>query len=131
MSFRPNTCLCFSSRSVFDIPFFTCSSTDAGLRPNILYRFFILIFISLMVHAFPVLLQAITKSLRYSIKYNCQCHNSQTVHHPKGQILIRDRAQYGHAESCHTDHRSDYYHCLLYTSPRPRDATLSRMPSSA
>ena len=26
---------------------------------------------------------------------------------------------------------ADYYHCLLYTSPSPRDATLSRMPSSA
>ena len=24
-----------------------------------------------------------------------------------------------------------YYPCLLYTSPSPRDATLSRMPSSA
>ena len=24
-----------------------------------------------------------------------------------------------------------YYVCLLYTSPSPRDATLSRMPSSA
>ena len=24
-----------------------------------------------------------------------------------------------------------YIHCLLYTSPSPRDATLSRMPSSA
>ena len=24
-----------------------------------------------------------------------------------------------------------YFHCLLYTSPSPRDATLSRMPSSA
>ena len=24
-----------------------------------------------------------------------------------------------------------WYHCLLYTSPSPRDATLSRMPSSA
>ena len=24
-----------------------------------------------------------------------------------------------------------YAHCLLYTSPSPRDATLSRMPSSA
>ena len=24
-----------------------------------------------------------------------------------------------------------FYICLLYTSPRPRDATLSRMPSSA
>ena len=26
---------------------------------------------------------------------------------------------------------SDGYSCLLYTSPSPRDATLSRMPSSA
>ena len=26
---------------------------------------------------------------------------------------------------------SDYVICLLYTSPSPRDATLSRMPSSA
>ena len=25
----------------------------------------------------------------------------------------------------------EYYDCLLYTSPSPRDATLSRMPSSA
>ena len=25
----------------------------------------------------------------------------------------------------------DYYHCLLYTSPSPRDRTRSRMPSSA
>ena len=24
-----------------------------------------------------------------------------------------------------------FYNCLLYTSPSPRDATLSRMPSSA
>ena len=28
----------------------------------------------------------------------------------------------------HGDHKD---HCLLYTSPSPRDATLSRMPSSA
>ena len=28
-------------------------------------------------------------------------------------------------------HYSRIIHCLLYTSPSPRDATLSRMPSSA
>ena len=27
--------------------------------------------------------------------------------------------------------KGNAYHCLLYTSPSPRDATLSRMPSSA
>ena len=29
------------------------------------------------------------------------------------------------------DYRSESRDCLLYTSPSPRDATLSRMPSSA
>ena len=28
-------------------------------------------------------------------------------------------------------HKEFAYNCLLYTSPSPRDATLSRMPSSA
>ena len=30
-----------------------------------------------------------------------------------------------------TDFNIHCYNCLLYTSPSPRDATLSRMPSSA
>ena len=30
-----------------------------------------------------------------------------------------------------SDSEQDTYACLLYTSPSPRDATLSRMPSSA
>ena len=30
-----------------------------------------------------------------------------------------------------TKRKDNYYTCLLYTSPSPRDATLSRMPSSA
>eukprot|EP00830_Metopus_es_P015219 TRINITY_DN4315_c0_g1_i1.p3 TRINITY_DN4315_c0_g1~~TRINITY_DN4315_c0_g1_i1.p3 ORF type:complete len:111 (-),score=37.00 TRINITY_DN4315_c0_g1_i1:10-342(-) len=29
------------------------------------------------------------------------------------------------------DYKKKYQNCLLYTSPSPRDATLSRMPSSA
>ena len=31
----------------------------------------------------------------------------------------------------HEDHPDRWYPCLLYTSPSPRDATLTRMPSSA
>ena len=31
----------------------------------------------------------------------------------------------------HMDARRQHKDCLLYTSPSPRDATLSRMPSSA
>ena len=41
-------------------------------------------------------------------------------------------------QKCETDggkpniiEKGGYYYCLLYTSPSPRDATLSRMPSSA
>ena len=41
-----------------------------------------------------------------------------------------DPAQYGMAAEY--DEQGNYkYPCLLYTSPSPRDATLSRMPSSA
>ena len=32
---------------------------------------------------------------------------------------------------CHTHYDGQVTCCLLYTSPSPRDATLSRMPSSA
>ena len=35
------------------------------------------------------------------------------------------------AIECQTPKISKYIDCLLYTSPSPRDATLSRMPSSA
>ena len=31
----------------------------------------------------------------------------------------------------HGSNNADYYSCLLYTSPSPRDAHESRMPSSA
>ena len=34
-------------------------------------------------------------------------------------------------KSQNTHIKSMWYSCLLYTSPSPRDATLSRMPSSA
>ena len=43
---------------------------------------------------------------------------------PEGKFM--DRIYYTH------DHQIDIFKsCLLYTSPSPRDATLSRMPSSA
>ena len=38
----------------------------------------------------------------------------------KGNVIIQSRMT-----------KSSAYSCLLYTSPSPRDATLSRMPSSA
>ena len=52
------------------------------------------------------------------------------------EILIEDVQQYyvhqnhfGHDHGTHDDVTTRT--CLLYTSPSPRDATLSRMPSSA
>ena len=45
----------------------------------------------------------------------------------EGAALARRRAFDHHAHAFIAAHRI----CLLYTSPSPRDATLSRMPSSA
>ena len=44
-----------------------------------------------------------------------------------GEVLVRIVA----TGVCHTDAYTLSGACLLYTSPSPRDATLSRMPSSA
>ena len=46
--------------------------------------------------------------------------------------ILPDQATLDAATGCfNTDFLSDFMCCLLYTSPSPRDATLSRMPSSA
>ena len=49
--------------------------------------------------------------------------------------LIRPATEHPVQEINTTTDTRDYLaksrHCLLYTSPSPRDATLSRMPSSA
>ena len=51
----------------------------------------------------------------------------------KGETRINFNASYGSQEAINTIDVVDgpTYTCLLYTSPSPRDATLSRMPSSA
>ena len=48
----------------------------------------------------------------------------------KGHIGIGDAVQ-GEALVANDNFSARYDLCLLYTSPSPRDATLSRMPSSA
>ena len=50
--------------------------------------------------------------------------DGQQVSVPKGTLIIRAAESIGTAIPRFCD-------CLLYTSPSPRDATLSRMPSSA
>ena len=54
---------------------------------------------------------------------------SKTVNYPfeKGPISPRMRGEHALRRYPNGEERC----CLLYTSPSPRDATLSRMPSSA
>ena len=50
-----------------------------------------------------------------------------------GIKLAAVREEMGLPENTHliTANSDDFYSCLLYTSPSPRDRTRSRMPSSA
>ena len=54
-----------------------------------------------------------------------------------GRVLVVERdtsysaCSTAHTNSCMRQQFSTDLNCLLYTSPSPRDATLSRMPSSA
>ena len=57
-----------------------------------------------------------TSSLQQILGYNLQVAKSKS-----GLIMIMDL----------NGEEPKFYYCLLYTSPSPRDATLSRMPSSA
>ena len=47
------------------------------------------------------------------------------------EIFISDNAGVSFTNGASPDGVNDYYGCLLYTSPSPRDRTRSRMPSSA
>ena len=44
---------------------------------------------------------------------------------------VYDYGKDGESQSKDSHHQTNTSNCLLYTSPSPRDATLSRMPSSA
>ena len=59
-----------------------------------------------------------------------------------GNVTVQEFMVFMRAHAAHLDSMAGYTHrmhelastqkvCLLYTSPSPRDATLSRMPSSA
>ena len=58
-----------------------------------------------------------------------------TAEQQKAIVVISVRGCDPSLEACLTgvlkQDYADYQVCLLYTSPSPRDATLSRMPSSA
>jgi len=48
-----------------------------------------------------------------------------------GKLGVEIFAELGEVVIFYEDTVIEAYSCLLYTSPSPRDATLSRMPSSA
>ena len=48
-----------------------------------------------------------------------------------GTVEARNEAVLASPEELQNDPYGEGWFCLLYTSPSPRDATLSRMPSSA
>ena len=55
--------------------------------------------------------------------------NSNSKHIDVRHHFLRELVERKEIEIIHI--ASQYQLCLLYTSPSPRDATLSRMPSSA
>ena len=48
-----------------------------------------------------------------------------------GHVTLKMQAAWPSGANIFFEMAGDYCNCLLYTSPSPRDATLSRMPSSA
>ena len=65
---------------------------------------------------------------------NCVAHNGSIIPIPNKDIFVQAWYQGGISIMDFTDSLNPIeiaYFCLLYTSPSPRDATLSRMPSSA
>ena len=55
----------------------------------------------------------------------------KTINYPFEKGAISPRARGEHALRRYPNGEERCIACLLYTSPSPRDATLSRMPSSA
>ena len=74
------------------------------------------------------------KRLGVNIDHIATLRNARGEKHPDPLYAAKKVISYG-ADSVTIHLREDRRHindiCLLYTSPSPRDATLSRMPSSA
>ena len=69
---------------------------------------------------------------------HCGCGDDMTSNLPSADDLTSGNFSSDLGTGCNVKFKPNrtleeysYYSCLLYTSPSPRDATLSRMPSSA
>ena len=72
----------------------------------------------------------VTNVLFLDIETVCGVSNFEELD-PTMQVLWADKASKIERRELTDEEISQLYNCLLYTSPSPRDATLSRMPSSA
>ena len=74
-------------------------------------------------------LEVVTKCLREDFKLRPEEDGARMI----GNLTLRERNRRGQwmEINARDDVGDSGYGCLLYTSPSPRDATLSRMPSSA
>ena len=70
--------------------------------------------------------------LKYARNVNLAHENAIESNHRAQERQIREKGRVKYQGSVFEKYRPlDVLFCLLYTSPSPRDATLSRMPSSA
>ena len=76
----------------------------------------------------------LVKSLLYRGKFQSQLEEDglvKAIQRMEGEIAEATSPTKPILQSIQAELLSKYLSCLLYTSPSPRDATLSRMPSSA
>ena len=73
----------------------------------------------------------ISKGLRCLVCQNESIDDSNASLAKDLRVLVRERILAGDSDAEVLNFVVNRYGCLLYTSPSPRDATLSRMPSSA
>ena len=69
------------------------------------------------------------KKLTACVEHYNQMELSFVVH--LGDFIDRDFSSFDKVVPIYNQLKAPHYHCLLYTSPSPRDRQKSRMPSSA
>ena len=88
-----------------------------------------------MKKCFLLLLMLITLVAGTALAQSADGQMPQVIPYPEGLDIKSEGASAAPPEINHQPSRYftalDYYNCLLYTSPSPRDLGGSRMPSSA
>ena len=78
----------------------------------------------------PVTLyDAMARAIKYNLDYKVELYE-EALRSSESELVNLDKLPRLVANAGYSG-RNNFSGCLLYTSPSPRDATLSRMPSSA